>query len=219
MNKYLILTVTLLISGCDHYLKYETELLSVQQEDHGIKNALTSKDEVGLFSNSNLAIAATLGTTGITIILENKSNEKMKILWDETLIVDHKGITHRTFHEGIRYVARHESQPPTIILPHQTHMDSISSADTVHFTQGTHSPGYIYGNSIRGYSYMPGYSTPGSWQGGGIFTFSVNSTDQLPEIKKETLAKNVYLHLTLEHQNKKQEYKLTFQIKDVKIKE
>ncbi|AIL12450.1 hypothetical protein IM40_01195 [Candidatus Paracaedimonas acanthamoebae] len=219
MNKYLFLIVTLLMSGCNHYLKYETELVSVQQEGPRIKHTLTSKDEVGLFSNRDLSIVATLGTSGITIILKNKSNEKMKILWDETLIVDHKGRTHRTVHHGVRYGAHYELQPPTIILPYQFHADTILSADTIHYNPGSYSPGYIYGNGMGGYTYNPGYSTPGYWQGGEILRDSVSSTDQLTEIKKETLTKDVHLHLTLEHRNKKQEYQLTFKIKDVKIED
>lgn len=215
MNKYFLFFITLFLSGCAQQLKYETAFVAIQENGQDLKKESTTSD----FENQTFSLTAGLGKSGMMIVIHNKSNEKIKILWDETLIVDHKGMTHRTIHDGVRYIARHESQPPTIILPSQSHVDIIQSADTLHYQPGTYSSGYIYGNARSGYAYNPGFSTPGYWQGGEILKGSVHSADELPDIQKETLSKNVYLQLVLEHMSKKQEYKLTFKINDVKIEE
>lgn len=215
MKRYLFSFSMLLLSGCAQHLKYETTFVAIEENGQDLKKESTESS----FETQTFSLVASLGKSGILIVIHNNSSEKIKILWDETLIVDPQGTTHRTLHEGVRYVARYESQPPTIILPSQSHADIIQSADTLHYHPGTYSSGYLYGNARSGYGYTPGFSTPGSWQGGEILKGSVSTVDDLTALQKEMIAKNVYLHLVLEQLNRKQEYKLTFKINDVKIEE
>jgi hypothetical protein len=85
------------------------------------------------------SIGATFGFAGdgISIGLSNKTEGPIKIDWNLASYVDEQGLSHRVFHSGVRYIARAETQPPTMVPPGASMTDGIVPIDYV--TQSTSS--------------------------------------------------------------------------------
>lgn len=54
---------------------------------------------------------------GVDFVLENRSSQSLRILWDESAIVGTMGVSSRVFHYGVRFEDAERSQPPTIVPP------------------------------------------------------------------------------------------------------
>ena len=54
---------------------------------------------------------------GVDFVLENRSAEPIRILWDESAFVGLTGVSSRVFHYGVRFEDASQSQPATIVPP------------------------------------------------------------------------------------------------------
>ena len=80
-------------------------------------------------------IAVQIGTlhNGFRINVRNKSDQSVKLIWDETSFIDLDGTLSRVMHIGVKYADRNTSQPPTVIPAHQRLVDEVSPTDRVWF--------------------------------------------------------------------------------------
>ncbi len=77
-----------------------------------------------------------VGTNGIFFTLENKSGHSIKINWDDISFVDIYGKVQRVMHNGVKFIDRNNSQPPTTI-PNGAKIDEVLiPTDNVYFNTG-----------------------------------------------------------------------------------
>ena len=65
----------------------------------------------------------------IVLVLNNKADGPVRIVWDEARFIDEKGIRHRLIHSGIGYEDRNSSHPPTVVAARGALEDFVHPAD------------------------------------------------------------------------------------------
>jgi len=75
---------------------------------------------------------------GIELIIVNKADYSLEILWDKCSYIDQYNFSHRVIHTGIKYIKREEPQSPSIVAPKGRLLDTIFPADYILFSsEGT----------------------------------------------------------------------------------
>jgi hypothetical protein len=77
------------------------------------------------YRDPNIEVKVAPVWDGIQIHLQNRTSHAAKIVWDEVVFVDFDQTSHRVIHGGVRYVDRHQSQPPSVVAPHKLLIDKI----------------------------------------------------------------------------------------------
>ncbi|MGD0499499.1 MAG: hypothetical protein ABSC23_13800 [Bryobacteraceae bacterium] len=72
----------------------------------------------------------------ITFVLRNKTDNPIKISWDQVSYVDFYGTSHRVMHKGVKLVDREQPQAPTIIPPKAQVDDLVVPTDYMAFISG-----------------------------------------------------------------------------------
>lgn len=67
----------------------------------------------------------------LDFVLQNLSNEPIKVLWDSCAYIDPNGNSHRVMHEGIKYITRDQPMPPSIVAPDSKIEDVVTPTDNV----------------------------------------------------------------------------------------
>ena len=65
----------------------------------------------------------------LNISFTNKAKKSARIIWDDTVIVDPDGQTHKIIHGGVKYSKAGESMAPTLVPGGVTINDTLSYAD------------------------------------------------------------------------------------------
>ena len=168
------------VSDSENTIKETTEYLF---EDNSIKiiwntdfNSLT--DWRGYF-----------GGAEIIFVLTNKTNAKIKIIWDESVCRLPDGTSHPLAPSGTKLINATESKPSSIILKQGIFKRSIFIAD-----------GIKYNSMAQKWLYK---------------SFLWDSDDDASNY----IGKTFVIMLTIETENNKNEYEFTFLAKDIKTKE
>jgi hypothetical protein len=69
------------------------------------------------FSDKYISVAWDISENQVGFTLTNKTNEPIKINWDQASFVDINGSSKQVIHSGVRYINRDSPQVPTIIPP------------------------------------------------------------------------------------------------------
>lgn len=143
-----LITGVLALSGCASLMPlsydYEAVLVEVQRpidsSDRYSDQITTEQSEEGadqyVYEDSLLSIAWVVGETQLAFILENKTQHSMRLLWDEVTFVDLAGNTGRVMHEGVRYMDRNASQPPSVIPRNGRLVDMLVPTANVYYVSG-----------------------------------------------------------------------------------
>lgn len=78
---------------------------------------------------------------GFNLILNNKTTSVMKIIWDDS-VFSYATIPSPVFHEGIKYIDRNNSKPPTLIPPNGNLVDSVYPTKLAYFDDGKYTGGW-----------------------------------------------------------------------------
>ena len=146
---------------------YSIELVSVefpQGIEEGKTDPLTST-----YEDSLIKINWKYAVSQIGFDLLNKSDESLKIIWDDAAFISTENESSRVFHKGVKYTDRENSQSPTTIYKGTSLSDLISPTTYTTFVSGQ------YG----GWRSLPLYKTPASvWS---------SKVEYLPELLGQTL--------------------------------
>lgn len=82
-------------------------------------------------------------SNSLPIMFENRSNEAIRIIWDESAFVNHKGEAEKIIHEGVLLKDKSLSQMPTIIPPKANIKDSISPVNKIVILPSSRDWGYL----------------------------------------------------------------------------
>lgn len=75
-----------------------------------------------------------LAPQAIEFSLLNRSQNLIRILWDDSVIIFPSGASTRVFHIGVKFSEANESQPPTIVAPNARVDDLFSATDGLRFS-------------------------------------------------------------------------------------
>lgn len=127
-----ILTVSIIIIqfyGCAAMMGY------VETVNYKAKINKPVVSPTSVFEDSSIAITLMVSNKGVAFNLKNKTDKTLKLNWDEAALILNNKST-RVMHQGVRYIERDRSQPPSIIPAGSELSDQYSSVDHVYFVSG-----------------------------------------------------------------------------------
>ena len=205
----LIVTIVLtivLFSGCSQFkAQYDISLTRVERpaeakERYGEqKISTTQEDGVNkfVFEDEMVKIIWFPKRADFVFNLKNKTNNSIKIIWDEAVYVDASGSSGRVMHTGVKYTDRNASQPPSVIVRNGSMDDLVSPTENVYYVSGQY----------------------GGWRTASLFPQTGNSQSELKQKTDIYKGKNVQILLPLEIENVINEYIFVFSINDILISE
>lgn len=107
--------------------RYSDPITSEQAED-GLSRYV--------YGDSLITVAWIVDNKHFNFDLTNRGNNSIRVIWNEAAFVDSDGLTSRVMHEGVRYAARNESQPPSVIPRGGRIADVVIPTDRVVQTSG-----------------------------------------------------------------------------------
>ncbi len=115
------------------------------------------KDVPTAFEDDKIYLAVTPGTNwvgnleGVNFALKNKTDFSMKIIWDEVTFVDQYNSSARVIHNGVKYIDRDQSMPPSIIPAHSNLNDCVYPSNKVFFNSysNTWAHQYVVANTVE----------------------------------------------------------------------
>lgn len=194
--RYLFLIPILIsLSGCyGTYYHYDYGLLrksTISKESDTLKTLVYKDDKIDIIFS--------IGVKSVNFNLKNKTEDVIKIIWDEASFVKF-GKTHRVMHQGVKYNDRNSSQPPTVIPSQASLDDLVVPTDNVYWQEGFYSQ---YGSS------------PGKWKEYDLFLqYDLNN----PKLKEEILSsigKKFSVYLPIQYKGKTLDYTFNFIITNV----
>lgn len=189
------------LSGC---FSYTAMMGTTYKYDYIMTKKDTSSAKVDTlksmaFDDNKITANFIVGDKQINFTLKNKTNDVMKIIWDEASIVQF-GTTHKVMHNGVKYIDRNSSQPPSVIPSQASIDDLVLPADNVYYREGYYST----------YS-----SNPGGWEEHDLFP--KNDLNK-PDIKATIMSlkgQAFSIYLPIQQQGKTLDYTFNFAIKNV----
>lgn len=85
------------------------------------------------FENRDLEIQFNIFAKQIGFVLHNKTNEPIKVDWNQAAYVDIYGDSHQVIHSGVRIVDRDKPQAPTTVPPSAKIDDILSPSDHIYY--------------------------------------------------------------------------------------
>ena len=124
--------------------------------------------------------------------LTNKTDNSMKIVWDEASYIDANGSSHRVMHSGVKYNDRNLSQPPTIVARRASIEDQVVPTNNVEwFAMGQYSKWIV----------LP-----------LIQTHAASSAAELESLMSPNLGKVLHVLLPIEIKGEVNEYLFRFEV-------
>lgn len=122
--------------------RYVANLSSVEKPSnpeirYGEKSLTSSDDKISkfLYVDNILSIIIFASPSQFNFELKNISDNSLKVIWDEAVIVGIDGNTSKVMHKGTKYSARNESQPPSTIIKGSILEDLAAPSDKVSYNE------------------------------------------------------------------------------------
>lgn len=112
-----------------------TKIEKYQQTADTHKKYQEIKDNISeyLYEDKNLSILWSGEKEQFTFLLKNKSNNSLKIIWDEASFINNKNQSSKVIHKGVRYINANNPQAPTIIPKGAELNDIIAPVDRIRY--------------------------------------------------------------------------------------
>lgn len=131
-------------------------------------------------------------STQFAFTLENKSDNSIKIIWDEAVYVDENGSSGRVMHSGVKYVDRSNPQPPTVVVKKAKVDDMVVPTDNIYYISGQY----------------------GGWQTKPLFPNQATTQEELNALTQKYVGKTVKILLPLQIQETVNEYIFSFKVEN-----
>lgn len=128
----IISMVLVLLTSCTVHspmIHYNLRLASRDNTEIPVLTESTVEDSL-------VTITCSVNMSSLSLLISNKTNNTIKVIWDEMLYVDHNNVSGRIMHNGVRYIDRNMSQLPTLIAPGTWLIDDIVPTDNIYFVTG-----------------------------------------------------------------------------------
>ena len=91
---------------------------------------------LSIYEDSIIKIDWGYASTQIGFDLTNKSDQTLKIIWDDAAFISQSNESSRIFHVGIKYTDRENPQPPTSVYKKTTLSDLIAPTSYTRYVSG-----------------------------------------------------------------------------------
>ena len=173
---------------------YGLVLTGVERQQRGSARQELAPTSPNTFEDERIRIAWEPQTANLQFILTNKTDASERVLWDDASFVGTDGRTDRIMHQGIKYIDRSASMPPTLIIHGATLEDLVAPASNVFWQEG--------------YA-----SDPGSWRSRPLIPQSAASAAEVPGAKGPSGSMKILL--PIEANGAVHEYLFDFAIREV----
>ena len=140
-----MLFLAVMLASCGTYQHiqdiYKVRLREVEQPEN-VKEQY-SKSKITIFAEENetknsyeddfIKIIWLPGLTKFSFTLENKSDNSIKIIWDEAVYIDEDNTSLKVMHSGVKYVDGEKAQPLTVIAKKTKINDLVKPVDNIYF--------------------------------------------------------------------------------------
>lgn len=140
-----MLFLAVILSSCRSYDIYEdiykVRLREVEQPEN-VKEQY-SKSKITIFAEENetknsyeddfIKIIWLPALTEFGFTLENKSDNSIKIIWDEAVYIDEDNSSLKVIHSGVKYVDGEKAQPLTVIAKKTKINDLVTPVDNIYY--------------------------------------------------------------------------------------
>jgi len=89
-----------------------------------------------VYEDANIKISFNISKKQIQFDIKNKTDDPIKIDWNQISYVDVLGNSHRVMHKGVKFNDRENPQPPSTIPPTANMSDIVYPTDYVSYTSG-----------------------------------------------------------------------------------
>jgi hypothetical protein len=155
--------------------------------------------------------------TSIEMNIINKSNETIKLIWDDSAFIDRDGLSTKVMHEGIKYNDLNNSILPSIIPRNGKINDIVIPTDIVAWQGGYYSsygsnPGY--GKNLGMLPYQKSY---GGMTGEPMKTTIDEAQNNFLKEMQGYIGSKIGLILSFQSPNSKYEYTFWFEVKKARL--
>jgi hypothetical protein len=191
---------------------YDISLLSVEKSTGSEKVYEKQRIEIVLeagitkfyFEDDMMRIKWRPAPNDIVFVVHNKTDNPVKIVWDEGKFIDAEGVTHKLLHSGIGYEERNDFHHPTIIYAKDTLEDFVYPAD---YWQKEESDKKSHKNQ-------------GYWKRGSFLPTHIRGTaDELRTKAEPFVGKTFQVILALQIDDVRNDYVCIFKINNVDVTE
>jgi hypothetical protein len=216
----LLFSSLFLLSSCSYTARalYEYSLSDVESPDKTsfkktapYKVYLYDNEDVEnpfIFEDDVIKIQFFPTNTSFPFKLENKTNETIKVIWDNGIFIDNNNASYRIINKLIKLSDEEKSSVPTPISKKSFLEDLIYPVGWASYRSGF----VLYDRYI-----------PGRWYLDPILpTYSVEASEEihnkrLADIKEKFLNKSLKMVIPIEYKNKIREYIFSFKVEKVQI--
>ena len=102
-----------------------------------ISSDLTAGDTRNVFRDSLVRVRWTVSPSSLAFELENRTDERIRIMWDDATYMDPAGVSHGVIHRGVRFEDRNRSQDPTNVGARRRVQEVVIPKHLVYFRSTT----------------------------------------------------------------------------------
>lgn len=193
MNKKLFLLIFFAISSFIFAQKkdkkegaYSLQLFAVEAP----KDINSSKVDslTSTYEDSLIKINWQYAVSQLGFDLTNKSDQTLKLVWDDVAYINAENESGKVFHKGIKYIDRENSQAPSSIYKNTTLSDLVSPTSYTYYVSGQY----------------------GGWRSSPLIPTMAAAFSKKVEYKPELLGKIIRVALPLKTEEKTYEYVFIF---------
>lgn len=146
MTRYLMPVLLLLSFTCFAQKKdrrvgaYDAYLASVETASGKFIGSVDTA--LSVYEDSTIKIHWKYNPTHLEFELKNKSDQTLKIIWDDAAFISINDESSRIFHKGIKYTDRENAQPPTSVYKKANLSDLIAPTSYVYYSSGKYTSGW-----------------------------------------------------------------------------
>jgi len=89
------------------------------------------------YTDSLISVTFEEGLSSIPFELTNKSNNTLKIIWNDAAYINPKSNTGKIMHTGVKYIDRNNDQPSTSIIKGAKITDQATPTENIYYSSGT----------------------------------------------------------------------------------
>ena len=185
---------------------------TVTKQRYGATTTITLGDSSRYkFEDGLIGLQIGVMHNAIRLRVQNRTDQSMKVIWDEASFIDLDGVLSRVMHIGVKYVDRNAAQPPTVIPAHQRLADDLFPTDRVWFRPASAHLTAAYQN---GPLLKPAYGATVVQQGEPVPA----APDSFTTAVRSRVGRRFAIVIPFEADGVKNEYTFWFKIDDTAIK-
>jgi hypothetical protein len=140
-----MLFLAVILASCGIYYQediYKVRLREVEQPEN-VKEQY-SKSKITILAEENetknsyeddfIKIIWLPALTEFSFTLENKSDNSIKIIWDEAVYIDEDNSSLKVMHSGVKYIDGEKAQPLTVIAKKTKINDLVTPVDNIYYS-------------------------------------------------------------------------------------